>query len=228
MEWKRKVEILPLDFEGERGYDLVVRDVSATVQDYLDSLNAAVENMPLSRGRARRKACAGCDLCCAERAPLTWIDLINLQKTGGLNTLSLTAILQRVAYIVIEGPVVDIMLRRGKDDRCIFLDRKQRLCSVYAFRPLVCQAFICSPASKRARRLWEVIVNRGEDELVWKWLSALAESGGKMVYDEGYHPRPRLSDWDPTPFSGRKAYRDVLLREVCPADLWRRLAVEFE
>jgi len=220
-----KVEVAVKKFQGANGYDIAVKAGDASVQDYLDALNKAIEVLPLSRARDDRKDCPGCDLCCAERAPLTWIDAVNLKVPLGIKetAFDLPEMLKHAGYIVVDGPVVDIMLRRGKDNKCIFLNRKDKLCTIYPHRPLVCQAFICAPGTGRAKWLWEVVVNQGEDELVRQWLLQAGKKEGGPVYDEGYRPRPRLADWQPNAFTGKNSYREVLIKDVCPPKLWKLL-----
>ena len=114
--------------------------------------------------------------------------------------------------VIVSGPVVDIVLRRTRQDNCVFLDPRTRLCTVYAQRPLVCRTFICSPATKRAAQLRELVVNQGEDELVRRWLSEQANQRG-----------PRIEDYPPSAFTGKNRYGDVLLKELCSPSLWHRL-----
>ncbi len=219
------VLVKPKRFGGKIGYDLVVTDDMATVQDYLDAMNRAIAELPFSRGRKKVRECAGCDLCCAERAPLTWIDVLRLRKYLGEEGQSLQGFLDRAGYILVDGPAVDITLRREDDGRCIFLDRRSRLCTVYPARPLVCQTFICCPVSSRAAEVRQWVVNCGEDELVRRWLEQCAREGRQPGFHEGYRPRPRLRDWQPNAFSGRGSYRRVLLREACPPRVWRQVYV---
>jgi len=218
-----KVLVTPKRFGNKWGYDLAVTDSRASVQDYLNALNRVIEEFPLSRGRKKVRACAGCDLCCAERAPLTWIDVLRLQEYLGFADLSLQEVLDKVGYIVVDGPVVDIMLRRDSDERCIFFNRQNRLCTIYPARPLVCQTFICCPGTRRAAGVRETVVNCGEDELVRRWLMQAREKGEKPGIHEGHRPSPRLVDWPPNGFSGKKHYRQVLLKEICPPETWRQV-----
>jgi hypothetical protein len=225
MQQRKAVLVTPRRFGNKWGYDLCVTDARATVQDYLDAMNRAVEDLPLSRGRKKVRVCAGCDLCCAERAPLTWIDVLNLKKHLRIRDGLLQHTLDRVGFIMVDGPVVDITLRRDDDERCAFLNRQSRLCTIYPARPLVCQTFICCPATRRAVRLREWVVNHGEDELVRQWLIQAAQRGTDPVFHEGYRPKPKLGDWKPNAFTGKKHYSRVLLKELLPPGVWKQVYV---
>jgi Fe-S-cluster containining protein len=219
-----KVKILPENINGRKGYDIRILSNTATVQDYLDAINKAIENNCFYRSRAVSITdCAGCDLCCAERAPLTWVDLCRLREYSGDSSATVQALLDRFGYVVVDGPVVDIMLKRGQDNRCILLDRKTKLCAAYMFRPLVCQTFICCALSRRAELLREAVVNKGEDELVRQWLWEARASKRNPLIHEGYRAKPDLRDWPSTPFAGRVGYQEVFLKDICPEKLWREL-----
>ncbi len=213
---------MPVNFGGRLGYDLAVTGEGATVQDYLDALGAAIKKVPFYRAKNAGGRCFGCPLCCAERAPLTYIDVLRLKSYTGFSG-DLGQFLDRAAFIVANGRAVDIVLRRREDGFCLFLDEKSFLCTVYPVRPLVCQTYICGPLSRRAAKLKELVVNAGEDELVRCWLTEACREGKRPVPHAGVRPRPRLSDWEPNAFTGRKDYRDVLLREICPPAFWREL-----
>ena len=223
MKRNNKVQVLLQNFNHAFGYDLVVTDESATIQDYLDALNHAIEELSLTRGRKKVRSCQGCELCCAERAPLTAVDIMNIKKHLNAADELLQQTLDRMAYIVVNGPAVDITLRRGEDERCIFLSRKNRLCTIYSVRPLVCQTFICCPASAKAAKLREVIVNCGEDELVRQWLVQAKERGESPGYHEAFKPKINLKDWKHNVFTAKRNYRDIKLKELCSSSLWKQL-----
>jgi len=280
---EQKVIIFTRKFHGIPGYDLIVRDDGATVQDYLNAFDAAIAHLPLARTRRRGvQECFGCGRCCAERAPLTLIDCLHLREavgqgigegkkrkpgnkvgkgisgnaerreagrkigtgTGkrmGVETGRTTgaagdreagggtgeedpegrrswkAFFDRCTTVTVRGPVVDIVLKRDEDGRCIFLDRQTKLCRVYRARPFVCRTFICSPAARRALALREAVVNKGEDELVRLWFTA------GMVIHQTDNPRPDPRDWPPTPFADKTRYSEVRLKDVLPGKVWRNV-----
>ncbi|WP_238134239.1 YkgJ family cysteine cluster protein [Calderihabitans maritimus] len=219
-----------IDLAGKRGYDLIVADPEATVQDYLDALEQLTMNDSIYLSRNVGGQCEGCDRCCGERIPLTYIDILRLKRsqylqkvTGG--RVDLRYILDRFCYVVVEGPSVDIMLRTGEDGYCIFLDRKERRCFVYPYRPLVCQSFFCCPSSRKARKLREAIVNQGEDELVRKWLLDAGYHGEDLLIHEACDPKVNPDDWPPNCFTGKRYYWEVRLADLCSPSLWRKLTL---
>lgn len=199
-----------------QGYDVRVSAKEATVQSYLDALNRAFDRLPLARLRRPEEAtCQGCDRCCGERAPLTIIDCLNLSLA--LETRTLSDFLLHYSKVAVTGPVVDISLRRLEDGYCVFLDREARNCRVYPVRPFVCQTFFCCPATPRALALREAIVNKGEDELVRRWIRT------RRIVHYAERPAVRYRDWPKTPFTDKWDYSTVRLRSVVSRRLWREL-----
>lgn len=197
------------------GYDVRVLSPEASVADYMQAL-ATMDISRLYRPYNPGRACLGCDHCCGGRLPLTIIDLYELREglrelTG--KELSLPEILAGYCQAQVNGGVVDITLRIDAEGYCIFLEPRQRRCRLYEYRPLICRTFFCSPLTRRARVLREVIVNRGEDELVRCWLSI-------------FHRLPagvKRADCQPTPFATAGNYSYVTLRSFCSPQLWRQL-----
>ena len=219
---------------GGLGYKVVLSEEMASVQDYLDALNDALETLALSRSREEREKCRGCDICCAERIPLTSIDLKVLaqspavkevlKKVGSKEEEVLATMIRRFCHVYVNGNTVDITLRLGEDGKCLFLNRETRTCSLYYFRPFVCQTYICSPASREALELRKAVVNPGEDELVRQWLNYAQKTSLSLWFDEADDPEVALEDWtSDSPFTGKDSYTQVLLKEVLPPGLWSRL-----
>jgi len=217
-----RVEIKPwTDVYGQKGYDLEVADPQATVGDYLAALNQYILRENCSRQRApKTKACAGCDRCCAERIPLTAVDLLNLSRAT--EEESWARLLGRHTFISVEGPVVDITLRREADGRCSFLDPLTGRCRIYCHRPLVCQTFICCPVTLRAQEVREQVVNLGEDEAVRRWGELAGPEGTPPVHealDFAFDPQ----DYPPNAFTGRLDFNEIKVRDLVTPDLWQRL-----
>ena len=219
-----QVRVFTVDFQGQKGYDVQVLSPEATVQDYLDGLNRLIEEGDLARLRCQVKVCAGCDRCCAERIPLTNIDILRLREARDVGGNSLYEVLNRCAEIEVEAPWVDITLAREGSGVCLFLNKENKRCKIYAHRPLVCQTFVCSPATKRAQALRSTVVNTGEDELVRLWLLEGMLTGSLLV-NKGGAKGIRLADWEENPFTGKTKYSRILLKDLCPEKLWLELTL---
>lgn len=220
------VRVIPLP----RGYDLRVTDPAASVQDYLEALEGAEERLAIPRQHRKEGPCRGCHWCCHERVPLTSVDVLLLQESLRREGRDLAwhQVLQRHAWVEVRGNIVDITLRRLPEGDCHLLDGEAGTCRRHPFRPLVCRTYLCCRLSPAARDLRSYIVNAGEDDLVRRWLLDARERGVEPYVHEAEDPRVDLNDWPPNPFSGREAYAQVRLRELCPEPLWRKLAEEGE
>lgn len=212
------VSVFPRNFGRVRGYDVAVIRGTATVQDYLNAVNHAFLYADLARRRNTGEDCLGCDRCCAERVPLTIVDCFQLMSA--LEPRSLNAFLSLYTTVKVTGPVVDITLRLLGDGYCTFLNRETRTCRVYPVRPFVCQSFRCCPATRRALALREAVVNKGEDELVRRWLKTL------RITHYAERSSVKEADWPKTPFCGKRRYDLVPLRGVLSEKLWRELSVQ--
>jgi Fe-S-cluster containining protein len=129
---------------------------------------------------------------------------------------------QRFFWVRVFGQVVDIVLAREDSGACVFLDAIKGLCRVYPYRPLVCRTYICAQASRSAKLLRSALVNGGEDAAVRLWY-ARTEAKGLVIHEwEDFDPEalmiPQKSVWDT-----KKRYEDILIREVLPEKLWKRL-----
>lgn len=200
--------------------------LDVSVQDYLDAVNEAILSLDLFRSRGKeKKLCYGCDVCCGERMPLTAIDLRVLAQSpivrGKLEVdfeaapeEALVKMVKRFCRIYVKGRTVDITLRLEEDGKCPFLNRQAGTCTVYNYRPFVCQAYICCPVSTEALELCQAIVNSGEDELVRLWLSYAHETSMELWYDEADVPAVNIEDWQPGPFTGKDSYHQVMLKDI--------------
>jgi Fe-S-cluster containining protein len=218
-----KIRFFSCELEGIIGYDLEILNSQATIQDYLDGLNRYIEAGEFTRGRSTVKECAGCDGCCAERIPLTNIDIFRLRQIPGVSGNNLTEILSYCAQIDLEPPLVDILLKRDEAGTCIFLYKDAKRCKNYVHRPLVCQTFICCPTTERAQALRSLIVNSGEDELVRLWLmeSFLNE---KLLTHNNMLTKLKWTDWEENLFTGKVNYDQILIKDLCSEKLWLELS----
>lgn len=225
-----KIRVFNCQINGRTGYDLCVLNEEATVQDYLDAVNGYIA--------AHCPPCDGCTGCCRERVPLTAQDVAVYLRDGEIRrSLStgrpgkfsgpvlppLLDFLKRFGHVYVDGAVVDIGLAHAHGGACIFLDLQRKCCTRYSLRPLVCQTFICRPASRRADELRGRLVNAGMDELVRRWLFESRRAGVRPVMHEAHRPRPQLSDYRPGACGGKEYYHQIRLRDVCAPGLWRAL-----
>ncbi|MEW6661636.1 MAG: YkgJ family cysteine cluster protein [Bacillota bacterium] len=225
---KPKVIARPVDIKGKTGLDILVADPNASVADYLSAVDGFISRAPVERSRSQGSPCClGCYACCQERIPLTSIDYDRLftHHLAKAEEQPWRRFLDKISLISVKGRQVDITMRLDQEGLCIYLDRNKGLCSIYPIRPLVCRTYICAPLSKNAMDLRELVVNLGEDELVRLWLEDAAQVKEIPAYHEGDQPDLRIEDWGESPFSGKKDYRDVLLKDLCTPGLWNRLSL---
>lgn len=221
-----KVIACPVDIKGRAGLDILVLNPAASVADYITAVDAFIREAQIERPRSQGSPdCFGCYACCQERIPLTSIDYTRLFNHLLFKSKGQPGhyFLDKISHISVAGRQVDITMRLEEDGTCTFLERNKGLCSIYPIRPLVCHLYICVPLSKNAMDLKELVVNLGEDELVRLWLKEAVQVGEEPAYHEGDQPDLHIEDWVDNPFSGTKDYRDVLLKDLCPPELWARL-----
>ncbi|NLI12207.1 YkgJ family cysteine cluster protein [Pelotomaculum propionicicum] len=222
MTQSETVRVVRYQFGEKHGYDLVITDNQATVQDYLNALNRAIEQSLFSCYRKNAlPVCAGCGACCVDTVSLTRIDILNLREHLRVNQETLQQFLERGGYIQPGWRWVDFTLRKGEDGLCVFQDRESRLCSIHPARPLVCRLYTGCPCTRRADKVRNCIVRMAKHDLVSKWLTQDAEKGVTTAFHEGCQPRPK-----PNAFSGKKNYRQVLLKDLLPPELWRQIYVK--
>ena len=225
------VVVFPITTESGTGCDVRITSSQCTVEEYVQALSGALEHLSLARLWSEGRDCLGCDLCCAERIPVTWPDLVRLTRiepevdlaaagTGFNNTL--TSVFRRCFSVYVNGSFADIVLKRTEAGRCIFLSRKGT-CEIYPLRPFVCRTFICCPLSARARRLREVITNAGQDELVRWWLHQVKKGEIYPWFDEADDPCLDTAAWKTNPFSRKTKFSEVLIKDLVSDRLWNTL-----
>lgn len=202
-------------------YDLEILQETATVQDYLDAINGFIEENS-------EPPCKGCDECCWERIPLTYIDVLNyIDQLGDELNLNrkwpLLDFLNHYTYIYAEGGAVDISLGFTPEGACHFLNQREHICNSYLARSLVCQSFVCLECSQTVQEFRSQLVNQGMDELVRRWLSQCKDAGINLFYHEGYEANPQLADYPKNGFTGKTKYDEVILKDVCSPEVWQKL-----
>jgi len=191
----------------------------ASVQDYLDVLNHYYLTGKLTRlWPDNNGLCEGCHHCCHEPAPVTLQDAYRLM--AGLNTD--WAGLFSYLWVEEQQGAVDITLRRPGGDACIFLQSDSR-CSIYAYRPLVCQSYLCCPRDENHEDLRSIIVNQGEDALVRQALIEFKGQGCSIPLNKGSSRRIRIEDWPPNQMSKAKDYRQVRIKDILPAKTYQKM-----
>ncbi len=188
--------------------ELVAYAEHATVGD----LMAALERMRLRPGLAT-VGCAGCGLCCRDRVPVLGADLPRLEQALGLSRERLlsdhlelpdppdpeerAARIADLARQFRASPPEATLLyewntgepivpRQAADGFCHWL--RDRRCSVYAGRPLICSFYLCN-FGDRLSALFDAIVRQG----VWHSYVAVGWIDSSLVAHN-----PFVSVNDPT------------------------------
>lgn len=216
-----KLRLLPYEHQGQKGLDIQVLNEEATVFDFCEAVDEFILNSQISRLRSNADCCEGCDVCCGERMPLTVVDILQL-KEALEPQLSVGDFLNKYCYVAVSGRVIDILLRRDQEEKCIFLNKQENKCSNYQLRPLVCRIYICTALSGRAERLRQELVNSGEDELVRLWVNCLQQ--GEVSFNEADDPDIRPEDWPENAWTNKISYKDIRLSEILSPDLWNELS----
>lgn len=220
-----KVQLLPYEYKGKKGVDIEIISENATVADYYEALDEYILNGEIMRFRSETDHCEGCDICCGERMPLTSIDVFQIKKELA-SELTLGDFFNKYTYVTVAGRVIDILLRRDLEDKCIFLDKKKKKCTRYAIRPLVCRMYICTLLSDRAERLRQELINSGEDELVRQWVECL--QNGEVSINEAEDIDIRPEDWLENAWTDKHSYNEILLRDILSTELMKTLSKKGE
>lgn len=215
-----RIIINPARFQGQPGFDLKIRDSKITVQEFLDELNQAYEDLALPRlwPREDRLACAGCDLCCQEPLPVTSVDVMQMRKVLELSETEVF----RYLWVEVQGAAADITLRRNRGGRCIFLNPQGR-CKIYAARPFACQTYLCCQTGPLFEALRSQIVNAGMDELVRSSMAVFQQARIPFPINRSQQGCLHQRDWPKGYFAGKTSYSQLRLARVLSFDLWRKM-----
>ncbi len=188
--------------------DIKVSDATATIGDFFAALNEF--------GFKHLADCKGCDGCCHERAPLTYWDIEPLSKLIEPSASPIFDLCSKFATIHIDADnIVDIILYRPDDDACNFLNTKQKFCTIWQNRPLVCQSYFCLPQSALLQDLRSAIINLGENELIrLLLLEDNSFNSDNRLQIEDYPAHPALIDAD---------LNMILVKDIVDDQLWQSL-----
>ena len=207
-----------VSLDGQIGYDVQVLDEEITLDQYLDGLNQMQERY--------FDQCYGCDGCCWERAPLNGIDILRYCRALWPDELTApySFFLEHYGHVHNDHGVLDMMLRRGENGACIFLEQAKKYCTTHTCRSLVCQSYICIPQTERALELRRQIVNMGIDDLARRYYLECQALGKAMTYHSG-EGKMMLSDYPENGFSGKTDFCEVKLKDVVSKELWQKLCL---
>jgi len=198
------------------GIDVQILDENATVADYLDSLNRFQEE--------KVAPCEGCSGCCWERAPLTAPDIFvygDALFDGEPAARPVRRFIKNYGIVYAKDGLVDIIIRRGEDSACIFLDQEKQRCKHHRLRSLVCQSYVCLPLTLRAKELRSQIVNEGENELIRRYYQEF--DGEEPVIHEGDNKPVNWRLYEGRGFKDKESFDQVYIKEVIDEDLFKRL-----
>lgn len=227
-----KIKFEIQDIKGKKGLRLIVLDPTASVQDLLDAIQPFSDEVSIHKDYLEdgHGTCRGCQVnCCRESFVIP--DIISFH--GLLDYLQLTAVDFLDGYF--DAHKVKNGLPRLISGPCIFL--KEDICSVYPYRTLICQLYICTPMTGDTEELVYSVVGAGIGELIrngreqaflpaWPdenncgWQLSSALTGYDRIFVK------LLEQWvdhPANPFRDAKSYAEVKLKAVCPPDTWLRL-----
>ncbi len=211
MKNSEKIEVLLVTFgHGQMGYDIRIKDDTATIADYLAALDYFAQQYMTD--------CQGCDGCCHERAPLTILDIEPLASLLQQSQYSAHQVITAFAYIeVFADGAIDISLKRNHQYGCYFLDSKNKICTQHQARPFVCRSHFCLAKSEQAQALRSIIANKGMDALIHLLWQEQQAGADKIL------PLLDPSDYENDYLRDKRSYDQVILKDILPADFWRQI-----
>ena len=146
-----KVVICQTEDNGRFLLGVRVEDETASLQDLLDAWQPLCDDTLIHKAYASsfHDACKACQVNCCNTAYVI-PDLIAFKKIAAQLELGYKDFMQQ--YFQMEKLAAGLL--RLKPDPCIFL--KERICSVYSLRSLICRFYICTP------------LQGGTEELIYK------------------------------------------------------------
>ncbi|NPV90928.1 MAG: YkgJ family cysteine cluster protein [Firmicutes bacterium] len=140
-----KVLFNPVPIDGKTGLDLEVSDQSATVADLLDAIqpwcaDGSIHKQYLEESRG---SCEGCLVNCC-RECLVVPDIVAFHRLSREFGLDTRGFIDRF----IDPEQLRLGLPSLRSSPCVFL--RDRICTVYQSRTLICRLYICTPMTSGA------------------------------------------------------------------------------
>jgi Fe-S-cluster containining protein len=218
-----KVEIVPITVQDDLGFDslgmdLAIYDDSATLADFLTSLDAFAA--------IHIADCRGCDGCCRERAPLIAADIPALTALLPPTPYPAHAVCAAFAELSVDHHgAADIYLRRNPDGACCLLDPDHKWCTAHTARTFACRSHFCLARSVAFALFREEVVNTGENALT-RLLLAEEANGAPPLQSKLLATLLDPADYPLNPQSDKTAYDQILIRETVSDALWRQIKKE--
>lgn len=134
-----KVELYLGTENGQSGLGIKIWDDSASVADLLQAWQPLCDDSALFKlyANSNHAACRGCTHNCCDTAYVI-PDLVSFRKIAAFLHLDYQDFLERY----FQKDKLELGLLRMSPNPCIFL--KDKLCSIYQLRSLICRFYICS------------------------------------------------------------------------------------
>lgn len=234
-DMQARVELVPVDIEGETGLDVVLHDYEATVADLLASMQAPADDPAVFKPyhRQRYGRCEGCVTNCCRSNDIN-VDLVAAEAIAarlGLNVRQFA-----LGYLRMNDDPLYPELRKRP---CPFLIANR--CSVYQERALICRLYLCTPMTDRLEKLRCAVLLAGEAALRQRLveLGLAPSSWAESALRSRLHARYRAGELDDerwheeqdqlellltrNPFADGARYEQVRLKDCCTHLLWEML-----
>ncbi|NPV27942.1 MAG: hypothetical protein HPY81_11055 [Firmicutes bacterium] len=228
------IRFVTREFNGKTGLALVISDATASLQDLLDAIQPFSDDSTIYKEYLidQHGTCRGCRINCCRQSfvipdRVSFNNLINYFRLSPVEFLARYADPHKLSY----------GLPRFRSGPCVFL--KDAMCTIYPYRPLICQLYLCTPMDGDTGELIYSVVSAGIAELIrygqeqgflpaWSTSSAsscgLPSQGSPTGYDRMFIKIiERWADNSSNPFCQVNSYTEIRLRDVCPPETWLRL-----
>lgn len=232
---RARVELTPIEIEGEIGLDVRIHDPLATVSDLLDAMQTPTDDPGIFKPHHKQRygRCEGCVNNCCKSNDIV-VDLVAAEAMAAQAGVSLREFAG--SHLRIDKDLLFPELRKRP---CPFLDANR--CSVYHERALICRLYLCTPMTDRLERLRCAVLLMGEAALRQRlvelelapaaWQAAALYIQLKTRYKSGELSTERWQEEREqlelllarNPFADGSGYDQVRLIDCCTDELWDRL-----